>query len=79
LGRVRDGVYWVAGYPTASQASQVPPSVSFIDEFAASLHDGPEFFRGTYQEALEHARRQRRLLFVYLHAPEHENTERFKQ
>jgi FAS-associated factor 2 len=46
----------------------------FEDEYG-TLH--PEFFNGDFKAAVERAKREYKLLLIYLHSPSHINTPHF--
>ncbi|KAG8224448.1 hypothetical protein J437_LFUL003171 [Ladona fulva] len=51
---------------------------SFVTDFESNfgtIH--PIFFRGSYSDALAHAKRDLRFLMVYLHCPQHQDTPTF--
>lgn len=51
---------------------------AFVMEFESNfgpMH--PVFFRGSYSDALAHAKRDLRFLLVYLHSPQHQDTPTF--
>ena len=50
----------------------------FKEEFDSTFGgDHPSFFEQSYQAAVSYAYRGPKYLLVYLHAPQHEDTERF--
>jgi FAS-associated factor 2 len=51
----------------------------FIENFEAKHEYHPSFFRGSYIDAVRHAASMKRLLFVYLHCDDHEDTETFER
>ncbi|KAJ3125168.1 hypothetical protein HK098_000542 [Nowakowskiella sp. JEL0407] len=46
-----------------------------FESFYGRLH--PDFFQGTYQQAIELAKREIRYCLIYLHSEEHDDTEEF--
>jgi FAS-associated factor 2 len=54
--------------------------IAFIDEFKRKYGDQhPNFYRGSYPQALTEAKRELRFLLVYLHNELHQNTFNFCQ
>ena len=52
----------------------------FVDEFEVNYgHQHPQFFIGSYQNAVAAAFQQSKFLVVYLHSPIHDDTNRFCQ
>ncbi|KAJ7357568.1 FAS-associated factor 2 [Desmophyllum pertusum] len=67
-------------WPTAFQARTTPLEdvLQFKAEFESdygAVH--PTFYQGSYSQALNDAKRELRFLLVYLHSPEHQDTQEF--
>lgn len=60
----------------ASESQNFAPA-TFIQNLRKRHPDLPNFFQGSYRDACQHARSQNRSLFVYIHCPQHEDTEEF--
>lgn len=66
---------WLASWVV--EPSPAAPSAPYSEEFKRQYPNAPIFFAGGYMEAVRHARAHGRLLFVYLHAPAHDDTPAF--
>lgn len=67
-------------FGTSEPADPLAELQKFKDDFEATfgvVH--PPFFRGTYAQALEEAKRELKFLLVYLHSPHHQDTQHFCQ
>lgn len=67
---------FVSRYATVSKQPPPPHSSSSSSSSSEELRY-PNFFRGTYNEAVSHALTSHRLLFVYLHSQQHSDTTPF--
>uniref|UniRef100_A0A0C9RQU9 TSA: Wollemia nobilis Ref_Wollemi_Transcript_1303_2038 transcribed RNA sequence n=1 Tax=Wollemia nobilis TaxID=56998 RepID=A0A0C9RQU9_9CONI len=66
--------------PLVSMSSGAAEAVAFINGFEREYGDShPVFQRASFMEALRTSREEFKLLFVYLHSPEHPNTQVFCQ
>uniref|UniRef100_A0A0D6QSY1 UBX domain-containing protein n=1 Tax=Araucaria cunninghamii TaxID=56994 RepID=A0A0D6QSY1_ARACU len=66
--------------PLVSMSSGAAEAVAFINGFEREYGDcHPVFQRASFMEALRTSREEFKLLFVYLHSPEHPNTQVFCQ
>jgi len=78
---VWDFVTSLLGFPPRRASAITDPLGdvnSFYNEFEAqfgTVH--PPFFRGTYSQVLEEAKRELKFLIVYLHSEAHQDTENF--
>lgn len=67
--------------PTSTSSSS-SPAVTVQSKFITSLRErygvhGPNWFLGSYTEAIREAKAKNKLLFIYIHSPSHENTDSF--
>lgn len=63
---------------TQSAVDSIGDVVEFISRFEAQYGEQhPQFLRGSYEDALNKAKRDLRFLLVYLHSQDHSSTERF--
>eukprot|EP00467_Chlorarachnion_reptans_P008705 CAMPEP_0114527770 /NCGR_PEP_ID=MMETSP0109-20121206/23809_1 /TAXON_ID=29199 /ORGANISM="Chlorarachnion reptans, Strain CCCM449" /LENGTH=446 /DNA_ID=CAMNT_0001709789 /DNA_START=177 /DNA_END=1517 /DNA_ORIENTATION=- len=60
----------------AAESQNVAPP-AFARKLKDKYPDLPNFYEGTYRDACRQARSQNRSLFVYIHSPQHEDTEEF--
>lgn len=81
ISGVWDFVTSLLGFPPR-QASAITDPLGDVNNFYAdferqfgNIH--PPFFRGTYSQVLEEAKRELKFLIVYLHSDAHQDTEKF--
>ncbi|XP_046396416.1 FAS-associated factor 2 [Ischnura elegans] len=64
--------------PRLFGSDPVTDVAAFVSEFESNFGpQHPVFFRGSYSDALAHAKRDLRFLLVYLHSPQHQDTPTF--
>ncbi|XP_071451650.1 FAS-associated factor 2 [Hetaerina americana] len=64
--------------PRLFGSDPVTDVAAFVTEFESNFGPvHPVFFRGSYSDALAHAKRDLRFLIVYLHSPQHQDTPTF--
>jgi len=80
------GVFWdlfssVLGYSNNNTRGRGDPRSDVVEFYREweNLYgmQHPSFYRGSYSEVLEEAKRELRFLMVYLHSSEHQDTEQF--
>lgn len=54
-------------------------SIQFLDDLRDRNEHCPNFYRGTFKEALRQAQRDRKLIFIYLHSHFHGDTPSFER